>query len=100
MTLSELDKIESDMMGEETASFRKIETVEMSVGSYLLVSVPYGDVILLKEELRQIWVLLPSRTFTAEQLAIWMKEVGTDSTQRTAKIVIERLLQMRLLIKK
>ena len=66
----------------------------------MLVSIPYRDVVLLKEELRQIWTLLPSNTFTIDQLATCMKEIRISSNRKDAKLVLERLLQMGLVIKK
>jgi hypothetical protein len=78
--------------------FRKIETVEKLVGPYVLVSIPYGDVILLKEELGQIWSLLPSKTFTVDQVASCIKKIGIGFNRNDTKLVLEILLQIGLVI--
>ena len=79
--------------------FRKTETVEILVGSYLLVSIPYGDVILLKDELHQLWSLLPSNTFSIDQVHTYMKEIGIDSNRKNVERVLDRFLEMGLVIK-
>lgn len=80
--------------------FTKIETVEKHIGPYLLVSIPYGDVILLEEELCHIWKLLPSDTFMIAQLASCMQGIGINSNREAASLLLERFLQLGLIIKK
>ncbi|MFZ3060361.1 MAG: hypothetical protein WA102_11585 [Candidatus Methanoperedens sp.] len=80
--------------------FEKNKTIERTVGPYLLVSIPYGDVVLLKEELYQIWNFLPPDRFTIDKLFDCMKQNGIDTDKNPAKFVLEKFLQMGMINKK
>lgn len=75
---------------------KKGGTLEKGIGSYLLISIPYGDVILLRDELAQIWGLLPYSPINVEQIADCMRSLGISADMDSAAFVLAEFKKMGL----